>query len=434
VLVVKNKAAFESRYGTGLSSQIAGNFTTGKLDNAGERVTLEDFWNGTIADFEYNNGRGWPLAADGAGHSLVPLNSALAGEPDGSLHYGGNWRASTYMGGSPGQDDPEPIINVVINEIMAHTDYNDPLHPEYDSNDWIELYNISASPVNLNSNWYLSDDIDDLKKWAIPAGQLAGHSRIAFDEVNGFHKPLPNGFGLNKGGEQVVLSYLPGGQQDRVVDCITFKGEENNISLGRYPDGGAYWFHLTPSRNTANTTPVLDIMINELMYHPVDPNDEYIELYNPTTSQVYLANTVDTWRLDGAVNYTFPAGISIPASGRLIVVGFDPYTETARLNDFIAAYKTGPLTAGVNIIGPWSGDLSNSSERLAVERPQAPDLSGDPISWVIVDEVVYADFSPWPVSPDGESDALQRIFTDRYHCGNDPANWQAASPTPGKNP
>ncbi|MCX5638564.1 MAG: lamin tail domain-containing protein, partial [Planctomycetota bacterium] len=85
VLVVKNKAAFESRYGTGFSSRIAGQFTTGKLDNAGERVTLEDFWNGTIADFEYNNGRGWPLAADGTGHSLVPLNSALPGEPDGSL-------------------------------------------------------------------------------------------------------------------------------------------------------------------------------------------------------------------------------------------------------------------------------------------------------------------------------------------------------------
>jgi len=432
VLVVKNKAAFESRYGTGFSSRIAGNFTTGKLENNGERVTLVDTWNGTIADFEYNNGRGWPLAADGTGHSLVPLNSALPGEPDGSLHYGGNWRASTYMGGSPGQDDPEPVVGIVINEIMAHTDYSDPLHPEYDTNDWIELYNNSASPVNL-SNWYLSDDIEVLKKWAISAGQIAGHGWIAFDEVTGFHHPITTGFGLNKAGEMVVLSYLPGTSQDRIVDCISFKGEENNISLGRYPDGGAYWFHLTPSRSTANTTPVLDIMINELMYHPVDSNDEYIELYNPTASKVYLANAVGSWRLDGAVNYTLPAGISIPAGGRLIIVGFDPYTETSRLNDFIAVYKTGSLTAGVNIIGPWSGDLSNSGERLALEKPQAPDLP-DPLSWVIVDEVIYADFDPWPQSADGDGDALQRIFADRYHSGNDPANWQTASPTPGNNP
>jgi hypothetical protein len=430
VLVVKNEAAFKSRYGSGLASKIAGEYS-GKLANEGETISLADLWNGTIAEFQYNDGRSWPISADGAGHSLVAMDSALSGQPEGSLNYGANWRASAYIGGSPGQDDPEPVVAVVLNEVMAHTDYANPLYPDYDSNDWIELYNTTASRVSLQ-NWYLSDNADDLKKWAIPAVEIAAYGRLSFDEVTGFHNPITTGFGLDKAGEQVFLSHLPGTSQDRVVDCVGFKGQENSVSLGRHPDGGKYWFNMAPSRDAANRAPIIpDVVIDELMYHPADANEEYVELYNPTKGQVKLENPDGTWRLDGGVDYTFPPGTSIPAGGRLLVVGFDPQAETTRLQAFIAAYNTGTLTPGVHVVGPWSGSLSNASERVALERPQAPDQVGDLGSWVVVDEVSYADTPPWPQAADGEGQALHRVHADQYHCGNDPSNWQAAAPTPG---
>jgi len=433
VLVVRNQAAFESRYGTGLSSIIAGEYA-GKLSNNGENVILVDLWNGTIAEFAYNDSRGWPLAAAGGGHSLVPLITALPGEPDGSLNYGGNWRASTYIDGSPGTEDPEMEATVVLNEISAHTDYSNPQLPQHKSNDWIELYNMTTVSINLN-NWYLSDNIGELKKWAIPAVDIAGVSHVSFDEVTGFHNPAGTGFGLSKAGEEVILSYLPGTSEDRIVDSVRFNGQQINASLGRYPDGDAYWFEMEPSRDSANDNPALNIMIDELMYHPAnDTDEEYIELYNPTASLIYMENPEGAWRLDGAVDYTFPTGTSIAAGGRLIVVDFDPHTEAGILAAFTAAYNTGPLTPAVDIVGPWSGSLSNAGERLALKKPQAPDQPGNPVSWVNVDEVIYTDVPPWPVTADGSGDALQRIIADEYHSGNDPENWQAMSPTPGGNP
>ncbi len=107
VLVVRNREAFTLRYGAEAAGRIAGQFE-GKLANEGESVKLVDFWSGTIATFEYRDEPGWPAPADGAGHSLVPWETALPGEPAGSLNDGANWRASTEVGGSPGRDDASP--------------------------------------------------------------------------------------------------------------------------------------------------------------------------------------------------------------------------------------------------------------------------------------------------------------------------------------
>ncbi|MBN2132968.1 MAG: lamin tail domain-containing protein [Sedimentisphaerales bacterium] len=425
VLVVRNEQAFALRYGAALADRIAGQYD-GRLANEGETVTLIDFWNGTVAEFEYNDGRGWPAPADGGGHSLVPLEAAILDEPQGSLQYGGNWRASGYVHGSPGRDDPQLEATVVLNEIAAATDSD----ATGGSNDWIELYNAASSPVTLD-NWYLSDDIDELDKWAIPPTTIPAGQHVSFDEAHDFHVPHADGFGLSRTGEQVFLSHLPGAGEDRIVDGVRFKAQEPGISWGRYPDGGAYWLRMPPTRDAANAEGLLDVVIDEIMYHPAEPNEEYVELYNPTSEEILLESADGPWRLAGGVDYVFDAGLSLPAGGRLIVVGFDPHAEPSRLAAFVAAYQTGPLTPGADVAGPFSGNLSNSSERIALEKPLAPGSPGEPSAWAIIDEVGYGDTTPWPPEADGAGAALQRIDATGAHSGNDPANWQAAPPTPG---
>jgi hypothetical protein len=436
VLVVKDQAAFESRYGTTYSSRIAGAYT-GKLANEGEQVTISDYWNGTIVSFNYSDSWGWPKAADGAGHSLVPVDSAIPNENLGSLKYGPNWRASAKINGSPGQDDVTPAATVVVNELRAHTDYSDPAHPEYDSNDWIELYNTTASAVTL-TNYYLSDDADNLKKWQIGGYTISGHQRLSFDEVNNFHNPITSGFGLDKAGEYVFLSYLPGTAEDRVVDCIHFNGQENLLasgqeaSFGRYPDGEPWWFAMVASRDIANLTPFAHLVISEIMYHPLDTAvPEYVELYNPTAAAVSLMSEGGAWRLNGQAVFTFPTNVSVPAYGRIVIVGFDP-TVVANLNAFIAQYGTGSLTAGVNIFGPWTGTLDNDTGRIAVEKSLLPDASNPAVTpWVTVDEVLYFDRAPWPTESDGDGKALGRISSSASASGDNPANWNSVTPSPG---
>ncbi len=433
VLVVKNAAAFDSRY-PGLSSRIAGTYT-GSLSNSGEVIKLEDTWNGTLAEFEYNDGRGWPIAADGTGHSLVPLpNAIVVGRPSSTLNYGGNWRQSAYIGGSPAADDPSLPAGLLINEFMAHTDFSDQNYPGYDSNDWIELYNAGNS-MSLDGNWYLSDDGNNLKKWPLPVRSVLSGQFISFDEVTGFHSPLSTGFGLDKAGEQIFLSYLPGvPNADRIVDCIKFKGQENGFSYGRYPDAGPYWLAMQPSRNAPNIQPLPSIVISEIMYHPQNGTnqDEYIELYNPTDTAIELQTSAGPWALDGAVNFQFSPSIQLPAQTKIVIVGFDPAADAQRLNAFKAVYNNTDLVAGVNIFGPWTGDLSNAGERLTLEKPQDSDdpLVPTAISWIIVDECIYGDAWPWPAEPDGTGMALGRITITG--SGNNPASWGEIEPSPGQ--
>jgi len=191
---------------------------------------------------------------------------------------------------------------------------------------------------------------------------------------------------------------------------------------------------MNPSQGKTNTKPLQPpVVIDEIMYSPVEPNEEYIELYNPAAQAVALTTENIPWRLDGAVDYNFPVTASIPAGGRIVVVGFDPQAEADRVTAFAAAYG-GQFTANVTLFGPWEGQLSNQSERVALDKPRVSDDAAAAVDWVIVDDVLYSSTSPWPAGTDGTGDALQRQYADETHSGNDPTNWQPSAPTPGRVP
>jgi hypothetical protein len=118
------------------------------------------------------------------------------------------------------------------------------------------------------------------------------------------------------------------------------------------------------------------------MYHPAprpdERNLEFIELFNSESEPANLTG----YRISGAVDYTFPPGTMIPARGYLVVA--------AAPADVQAVYGIN------NVIGPFSGNLPNSSGLIRLRNPQN----------AILLEIEYSDLPPWPLAADGAGHSL----------------------------
>jgi len=252
-LVVKNRAALEARYGSGLN--VVGTFADTGFDNAGQRIVLRDAQGLAIHDFTYSDRGAWPGRADGDGSSLEII------DPEGDYRDGRSWRPSSQYGGSPGRDGGGPVDTVVINEVLSRSSGSG-VGP-----DRIELLNVTDRPVDL-SGWYLSDSIDQLDRFVMPAGTtIDGGDYLVLTSSQ-------LGFGLSgKQGEDVwLVEAEPGGPAARFVDQVRFGGAEPGVSFGRWPSGqpGSELFPMT--RRTfggPNSGPVAgDVVISEVHYQP----------------------------------------------------------------------------------------------------------------------------------------------------------------------
>jgi hypothetical protein len=132
VLAVKNRDAFQLRYGHGCDALIAGEYS-GSFDNNGERVQLVASNGVPICDFTYNDSAPWPASADGQGLSLILNNPQTAPNPNAPT----NWSASAIPGGLPSGaapvqsyatwralfwDDPLSVTNNAISGPAADPD------------------------------------------------------------------------------------------------------------------------------------------------------------------------------------------------------------------------------------------------------------------------------------------------------------------------
>jgi len=312
---------------------------------------------------------------------------------------------------------------VVINEIM----YNpSPEQGNDEYYEYIELHNTASAVANIGG-WKLRDGDPTHEPFVMPAntkieanGYLVVCSNFSFIYYTyGISNAIGNfsgRFGLGNDGETIILWDA----SDNVVDQVTyndaypwpFQPDADGPSLERVnplapSDDPHNWAasvpagdHGTPGKRNSlfsdGTAP--RVVINEIHYHPASnsDDDEYVELYNSTASEVSLVG----WEFTNGISFTFPPNSTIAPFGHLVVC---KNQDWLRANYDIQ-----------NVAGNFVGSLDNNGETIVLR-----DQTGR-----LVNFVAYSDERYWPVAADGYGPSLECI--NPILPNSDPANWASS--------
>src|SRR5436305_6353426 len=145
------------------------------------------------------------------------------------------------------------------------------------------------------------------------------------------------------------------------------------------------------------------IVFNEVMYHPAtnEVQLEWVELHSLMSVDVDISG----WSLANGIDYAFPQGTIVPGGGYL-VVAVSPATLMA-------------ATGLTNVVGPFSGRLSNSGETI--------DLLNN--NQRLMDSLSYGTSGDWPVAPDGGGASLAKRNPNGATA--DASNWSASTQVGG---
>ena len=240
---------------------------------------------------------------------------------------------SVFFGAVPRNTAPGRIL---INEVMAGNK-SAVLNDLGSYSDWIELYNPSNSPVNLEG-WGLSHKKSKPVQWTFPAVTIAPQSYLVVycdsRDKRDPNKPLHTNFNLSTKGAFIMLSDNVGD----VVDSLNYTQMASNTSLGRDPGGVNNWkvfSQVTPgfensaagyaqytSSLTSGSSP---LQISEVMNQNTSTlKDDYgdyadwVEIHNTSPAAVNLSGYYLSDKVAKPLKWKFP-DVTLQPDGYLVV-------------------------------------------------------------------------------------------------------------------
>jgi len=485
-VVVEDAEAFAVRYP---SIPVFGQWT-GELDKDGEMLSLGSAAGVATHSFTYDDGGDWPGRADGEGSSLEvvstagdyidPVNWRPSCEYHGSPGSAGIGRDDrVVINEILAHTDPPLSDTIELSNLKAtavdisgwflsdgSSNYRKFRIPEgttipgggyivFDESDFniVETRTISTyagtpavTPTTVTSvgHGLATGDVITIRDY-VGFGSYNDSHEVVVTGANTFTIPVafiddamqkgswtrwqPFALSSSRGEEVFLLETDSAGRLTKFIDQVGFPASLNGVSFGRWPDstgGLTTMLSRTLGGDNGGSGPSSGpVFVSEIHYDPTGASDrdfEFVEICNPTSSAQSLAQ----WTLRGDADFDFTSE-SLAAGGILVVVGFDP-TDGAKTAAFRAAYGIDyPLV----LVGPWddTDSLADSNGTVRLRRADDPP-SGEPnfFPQVIEDEIFYEAAAPWPESPGGGGDSLNRLGVG---FGSFPGSWVASTPTPG---
>ncbi|MEZ5013293.1 MAG: lamin tail domain-containing protein [Chitinophagales bacterium] len=330
-------------------------------------------------------------------------------------NFTGNTTFTAHFNGSPISDP------VIISEI----NYNP--NATWNSGDWIELHNTSATDINITdyhirTPYYYTN-------YTIPPGTiLPAHGYLVLaEDMNAFQTQHPDvtnvlemGFALSNAGDSISLTNF----HDQIIEAFRFgdaypwpvTADNYGRTMERKTGGtdpalADSWFAgcMGGSPGTGYTACAEDPLLEEINYHSADIADagDWVEIYNYSGADMDLSN----WQLrdKNANTYFIPAGTMLADDNYLVL-----YADASKFNSRFPDIE--------NTAGPLSFNFDNTSDVLLLY-----DASGK-----LYQSVSYRAEAPYPLSPDGGGTTLQLVdFSGNI---NDPLNWVESCPegSPGE--
>ncbi len=337
----------------------------GRLANGGEyirlyRVDPDVVTPVTSGEVAYEDETPWPAAADGTGPSLQCIDNT---RDTRRVH---NWTVSEQPLYTPGTENAvraslPAYPALVINEILPdnQTGLTDGTG-DYDA--WLEIYSDEPGTISL-SNYYLTDDLNNLTKWPFPSDSVISNAAFLVVWLDGeTHQSSTSephaAFTAGSVSGIVALVYTVNGTPI-ILDYERYNDAEADTAYGCWPDGACvrqYTLPLpTPGASNRQAIPPLTIVINEWMADNntfiADPADgdyeDWFELYNYGTGDVDLSGCELS---DGGGLWRIPTGTVIGAGNYLLVWADNDPNQNVPGNDLHTDFKLSADGEGIELL------------------------------------------------------------------------------------